>query len=308
MPDINLQYLRRNEIDIIKWDRCIDEAANGEIYAYSWYLDVMASSWDALILGDYAAVMPLPGRSKYGIKYVYQPAFTAALGVFGKNISSNLIMDFINAVSEKFRLVEVSMNEGNLLDEKVPSVVLCNNFVLDLSPQYSELFNNYRNNIRRNVQKAQQYGCYFKVGIPIGEVIQLSESHMRNVTNVKAGDYVRLRKLYNFLLERKQAMSYGIYTSAHQLVASCIFFFSHNKAYYIVVGNHPNGKTLGASHLLIDRFIHEHAGKNLILDFEGSDIPGLAFFYSSFNAVRKTYPALRINRLPLWIKLLKKLK
>jgi hypothetical protein len=308
MADNNLRYQRRNSIDKVKWDRCIDEATNGEIYAYSWYLDTMASDWDALIFGDYEAVMPLPKRSKYGIKYVYQPAFTAALGVFGKNVSQQLVKKFINVVSEKFRLVEVSMNEGNLLDEQPGSIILCNNFVLDLSPEYSILFDNYRENIRRNVQKAQQYGCYFKKDIPVDEVIRLSEMNMRSVTNIKPDDYIQLRKLFDLLYARKQAMSYGVYTSANQLVASCIFFFSNNKAYYIVVGNHPNGKTLGASHFLIDRFIHEHAGSNLLLDFEGSDIPGLAFFYSSFNAAHKTYPALRINRLPFFINALKKLK
>ncbi|HQW43835.1 MAG TPA: hypothetical protein PLX74_06630, partial [Chitinophagaceae bacterium] len=86
----------------------------------------------------------------------------------------------------------------------------------------------------------------------------------------------------------------------------CIFFFSHQRAYYILVGNSPNGKTIGASHMLIDAFIKDYAGKNIALDFEGSDIPSLAFFYSSFGAVHETYPALKINRLPFYLKWMKK--
>jgi hypothetical protein len=88
-------------------------------------------------------------------------------------------------------------------------------------------------------------------------------------------------------------------------VASCIYFFSNKRAYYILVGNHPNGKTLGASHYLIDRFIHDHAGRDLLLDFEGSDIRNLAFFYTSFGASLETYPAIRMNRLPWWIRWMK---
>ena len=34
--------------------------------------------WDALVLDDYAAVMPLTWRRKYGTRYLYQPAFTTA--------------------------------------------------------------------------------------------------------------------------------------------------------------------------------------------------------------------------------------
>jgi hypothetical protein len=44
----------------------------------------------------------------------------------------------------------------------------------------------------------------------------------------------------------------------------------------------------------------------MLLDFEGSDIPNLAFFYSSFGAVNQAYPALKINRLPFYLKWLKR--
>ena len=62
---------------------------------------------------------------------------------------------------------------------------------------------------------------------------------------------------------------------------------------------------MGTSHYLIDRFIFNNAGKNLLLDFEGSDLRNLAYFYSSFGSVHEAYPALRINRLPWWAKLFK---
>ena len=89
------------------------------------------------------------------------------------------------------------------------------------------------------------------------------------------------------------------------LEASCVFLFSHKRAYYILVGNHPNGRTLGASHALIDAFIKDHAGQDLSLDFEGSDIRNLAFFYSSFGAQEEKYAAIKLNRLPWWMKWLK---
>jgi hypothetical protein len=72
------------------------------------------------------------------------------------------------------------------------------------------------------------------------------------------------------------------------------------------VGNHPNGKTIGASHALIDAFIKDHAGQNLLLDFEGSDIRNLAFFYSSFGAGEEKYTGIKMNRLPRLLQLFKK--
>ncbi len=41
-----------------------------------------AGQWDALVLDDYQAVMPLTWRSKFGIRYLYQPAFTQQTGIF----------------------------------------------------------------------------------------------------------------------------------------------------------------------------------------------------------------------------------
>ncbi len=122
------------------------------------------------------------------------------------------------------------------------------------------------------------------------------------MTNVKTEDYNNFIDLYHYLNQKNQAITYGVYSSNNELVTSCVYFFSGNRAYYILVGNHPHGKTLGASHYLIDRFIYDHAQQNLILDFEGSDIPNLALFYSSFGAQLETYPFLKINNLPFWIR------
>jgi hypothetical protein len=62
---------------------------------------------------------------------------------------------------------------------------------------------------------------------------------------------------------------------------------------------------LGASHLLVDSFIKDHAARNLTLDFEGSDVQTLAFFYSCFGAVEEKYTALKLNRLPWLLKWVK---
>ncbi|MGZ3950491.1 MAG: hypothetical protein ACXVBZ_03805, partial [Flavisolibacter sp.] len=83
MPGGEIYYKRRHEVEIDKWDRCISGSSNGLIYAYSYYLDATADNWDALVLNDYQAVMPLPWRKKFGVFYLYQPSFAAQLGVFG---------------------------------------------------------------------------------------------------------------------------------------------------------------------------------------------------------------------------------
>ncbi|MEO7983606.1 MAG: GNAT family N-acetyltransferase [Bacteroidota bacterium] len=304
LPDI--QYLTRQEIDTIKWDDCIEKAGNGLIYGYSFYLDTFSKHWDALVLGDYEAVMPLTWNKKFGIRYLYQPFLTAQLGVFGNELTEEKISFFIKKIPASFRFIEISMNSRNAEGLPAGSSTHRSNYVLDLDKPYEALYNNYRDNIQRNIRKAWQSGCSFQKGFDAEQVIELAVQQMKSQGNEEKENITHFRKLFEYLHAREMANTYGIFSSQRELIASSIFFFSHQRAYYILVGNHPAGKTVGASHALIDGFIKEYAGKKMLLDFEGSDMPNLAFFYSSFGATHEVYPAFKINRLPFFLKWMKK--
>ncbi len=300
-----IRYVERKDIDIVKWDHCVNEASNGLIYAYSYYLDKMSRHWHGLVMGDYESVMPLTWNKKYGLHYLYQPPFTASLGIFGNQFNDDIINTFISAIPQKYKLVEIDMNYGNNLLVSSDFFTIRNNYTLDLNKSYSGIAGNYRDNIKRNIRKAEQLHCRYASNIPIDDVIALSKMQMQKVSRLSVEDYKRFKDLFEHLQQKQMAITCGVYTAANELVASCVYFFSHSRAYYILVGNHPNGKTIGASHYLIDRFIFEHAEQPILLDFEGSDIRNLAFFYSSYGAAIENYPALRINRLPWWARLFK---
>lgn len=301
----NLQYLHRHQIDTNKWDQCIDRATNGLIYARVVYLDHMTTTWDALVLGDYEAVMPLPVRKKWGIQYIYQPAFIASLGIFGNQLTAALIEQFIRAIPSTFKLIDLRLNYGNNFSQLQGVVRLHNNYVLSLQAPYEQLFKQYRENIRRNIKKAQQLGNRYATDIEVEEVVSLARLQLDHIIELRQGDYDNFIRLYHTLKQQGRAMACGVYTQSGELVSSCVYFFSNKRAYYILVGNHPNGRTLGASHYLIDRFIHDQAGQDLLLDFEGSDVRNLAFFYESFGAQQEVYATLWINKLPWWVKLIR---
>ena len=319
---MEISYLTYQQIDKTKWDACISHADNGLIYAYSFYLDAMAKNWDALVLSDYEAVMPLTWNKKYGIYYLYQPAFTACLGVFGKSLNAETVTAFLQAVPAKFKYWDIYFNSGNLFKLSEFNLYQRMNYVLDLNETYENIYKAYRDNIKRNIKKSKQFGLSIHKNIPVNEVVQLAKEQAGKLSSLADDDFIRFEKLYELLYSPlagspnggKQAITYAVYlplaggpnVGENQLMASAVFFFWHNRAYYIMVGNHPNGKTLGASHALINAFIKDHAGQNLLLDFEGSDIPSLAFFYSSFGAVEEKYSAVKLNRLPGVVRWLKK--
>lgn len=148
-------------------------------------------------------------------------------------------------------------------------------------------------------------GCTIEKDFDAEKVIELAVQQMKSQGQETAENIERFRNLYQHLHDRQMAMTYGI-SLKNELLASCIFFFSHQRAYYILVGNSPNGKTIGASHMLIDAFIKIIPGKILCWILKVLTFPALLFFYSSFGAVHETYPALKINRLPFYLKWMKK--
>ena len=301
-----IQYLPYEQIDKQKWDNCIAASANGLIYGYSFYLDAMSKHWDALVLNDYECVMPLTYNKKYAVYYLYQPAFAASLGIFGNNLSGEIINEFLKNIPAKFRYWDIYLNQGNYFKLKEFDLYERMNYVLDLRNSYENIYVHFRDNIKRNIKKCVQSNAVIKTKIPVQDVIKLSRERSQAIAGYTDTDFKNIQGLYEFLFKQGKAITYGLYNSREKLMASAVFFFSHNRAYYILVGNDPDGKTMGASHALINAFIKDHAGTELLLDFEGSDVPSLAFFYSSFGAVEERYPGLKLNRLPFWMKLFKK--
>lgn len=299
----DIRYIPQQDIDTYKWDQCIEKATNGLIYGYSFYLDQMAVHWDALVLNDYEAVMPLTWNSRWGIKYLYQPFITAQLGLYGQSVTPALTDDFIKSIPPSFRYIDILLNAGN--QPLSNAVSRRSNYILPLNRPYDTIADQYNENLKRNIKKSEQAGLTLKTNIDVELVIRLAAAQMREHGHESADNINRFRNLFTVLQEKNMARTYGIF-QGEQLGASAVFFSSHQRLYYILVGNHPSGREMGASHALIDALIREQAGTGQILDFEGSDIPGLAAYYRAFGAVEEPYPALKINRLPFFLKWLKK--
>jgi hypothetical protein len=297
-------HLKNQEIDRSKWNECIRLATNTCPYAYSEYLDALCPNWEALILEDYRWVMPLPIKKKYGIRYLYQPFLIPYLGLFGQNIDATLVKIFIDAIPSKFKWVDITLNPATTDHFGSNPITDRTNFVLSLKDDYTTLRSNYRSNHIRNLQRSEKMNFLVDRSVAPERIFELAEKHLG-----PQGHFPSLHKQSFLTLIKNwqaagKAICYGIRLQ-DRLLASAIFLIDEKRAYYLVVGNHPDGKTVGASHSLINAFIQDHAGRDILLDFEGSDVPSLAFFYEGFGSRKEKFGWLRINRLPRWIAWLK---
>ncbi len=305
-----IQYLKRNEIDIAKWDKCIAEAANGLIYARSWYLNNMADNWDALVFNDYEAVMPLTWRKKYGFYYLYQPFFTVSLGLF-TNTKAVGIADFLKAIPSKFTYWDIDISETYTLPEPNPVAALTVhrrlNLFLDLKKNASALTGQYSRLAKRSLEKSHKHNLVIVRNDTPEDIIALyRKTYHTEHPRIAGKDYRALIDCCNMAAGRRYLKTYTAHTPEGEAVAFYIVLYDNNFVYSLVGGSTANGKSMGAFYLLTDAAIQDHAGSNKIFRFEGSDISGIAFFNRQFGPTPAHYWHLRMNRLPFPVKFLKK--
>lgn len=296
-----IQYVKRQHLDVAKYDFCIEHSIQSRIYAFSWYLDIVADHWDVLILDDYKAVMPIPWKQKYFIKYVTQPFFCQQLGVFArKKISKELVLDFIQNIPNKFFRISLQLNAENNIDGE--KLVKKNNYVLALNKTSEVLIAGFSNNRKRDLKKA------IASSLIIDEDISVKEFFKFYLLNDKYYDkHNSIKNVLENILQIKNGSLklYGIRSDG--VLISCVLLLDDMKRLTYLVPVHNNlSKKNGAMTLLITTIIKKHQNSEYILDFEGSMVNGVASFYKSFGAKTSQYQQLKYNNLPYLLNFFKR--
>lgn len=304
MSDDHIKYVRRENIDTSKWDRCIEESLNGLIYANSAYLDNMAKNWDAFISGDYEAVMPLTWNIKWGIKYLYQPPLCPQLGVFSsQKISEELIKCFIEQVDKHFKFAEIFFNYANYH----PAFKTHQNYVLDLNRSYDDLSGKFKNVLRKNLKRASRFEFIYTANYNLDQALLIHQEEYQDRTpHVRNTDYTNFQRLCHILQKNNELLIRAAMDAEKDVACIAVLLIKQRRIYLIETTTTNNGRQMQANHFLMDRIIQEFCGKNLILDFVGSDIPGIALFYQNFSPDEQPYFFYRRNKLPWPINILKK--
>jgi hypothetical protein len=262
----------------------------------------MAKHWDGLVLEDYKAVMPLTWNRKWGINYLYQPPFTQQLGIFSSlDIDEVLVKKFLAAIPTHFRFAEIFLNYKNSLKILKQHT----NLILELNKPYDFIRSNYSNDLTKNLSIANRYKLKYIKNIDPDLVLKGYQQRTGpRVPHVREKDYKRFEKLCTLLLKENALILRGVYEEEVFLCGS-LFLKHDNRIYLIESITWPAARKKRANHFLLDKFIQEFSDTNLIVDFEGSDIPGIASFKKNFGSKNQPYFFYRFNRLPFlfkWIK------
>lgn len=295
--------LRHHQINKAAWDACLQHSDNALAYAHSSWLDAMCPNWQGIVCGDYEAIMPLPVRQKLGVQYVFSPAFTQQLGLFGKSLSTGaLLPTCIGVVKNNFRYAELLLNYTNALS----TATMRNNLVLDLSRDVREIEAGFTNDLYKNLKRAGKFGLLYKQMEDVGEAIDLYREHYARQMGMHTADFEWFRLLMEQWQKKGWCFVRRVETADGNLLACGVFVLFRKRIYNLASTTLPNGRMMEANHWLFYELLKEFAGKVEWLDFEGSDLPGIARFYQKFGAVAQPYYVEIVNDLPPILRWLKR--
>ncbi|NOU37707.1 MAG: hypothetical protein HOO89_03270 [Ferruginibacter sp.] len=304
-----IKYFTYKDIDKTKWDACVINAHNSLIYVHSFYLDNCTNkNWDALILNDYEAVLPITFRKKIGIKYLYQPAFLQQAGIFSANVlSKELINEFILLLMSKFKFAEINFNYATeVYNTKLLNVTNKNNFIISLHKNIGALFFSCNDNFKKNVKRASNNFFEYIQSDNVEEAIFFyKDLYHKKMHSLTSTDYKALILNATYLQKQNNLIIRNIYYNNIKY-ATIVLLKYNNRLYNVASSVTIDGRKLRANYFLFYKVMEEFSNQNLILDFEGSDIDGIASFYQSMNPINQHYFFVKYNNLPWYIKFFKR--
>lgn len=216
----------------------------------------------------------------------------------------------MDEASSRFKFAEFTVNYENLIDWKQEDFKqnLRNNFILQLGSGYKNIYKAYNTYIKQRLNRLQKFSLQYKKSDEVASSIKLyKELYHERMSSLSDKDYNQFSKLCKWYLKNDQVISRQVYNKdGKELLASVLLLKDDNRIYNIISCILPNGKKLLANYFLYNELILEFSDNDIILDFEGSDIPGVSYFYNKFAGENQQYAFVKFNRLPLPIRLLKK--
>ena len=298
-------YLDNPDIDRGKWDNCIKSSPGVKPYAYSWYLDIMAPGWKALIDDDYKAIFPITGFKRFGIQYIATPIFLPQLGAYSPEKPPSIVInDFVDSIPEFYRLIDLCV--GQKPDTNGYEVTEKSNFELDLSKPYEKLRDNFSSHCRRNIQASVKIMPEIVSDILPDELIGLFlENKGKEIRGIKTRDYHRLSSLMNFCNKNNKGKIIGVRDSGKRLIFGLFLIETEGNITMLLVVNTTESRNRRLGYFLVNELIKAHSQTKTILDFAGSSIPSIASFMESFGSINVPVYRIYRNRLSWPVRLMK---
>ena len=302
MPTDQIDIIPSHQVDKEKWDSCIDRSSNSLLYAHTYYLDQLADNWDGIVMDDYTCVMPVPWRKKAGIRYCYDVPFIQQLGYFNtRELDHTKLLDgFLRFI----KYGNYNFNYSNTAIYHLPGVKTATNFIIDIADKET-INNNFTKSFLQSLNNSEQYDLSYHPA-SAGEAIGMyRDLYGADLKNISGSDYKNLKLLTEFLTLQDKCVARKIINKGGEILSVVLLLKDYKRLYNIINAVSQEGRKTEANYFLYTEVFNEFAGKGLLFDLEGSELPGVKSFYKKMGAIDQPYYRMHINNLPFPLKLFK---
>jgi len=299
MPQ-RFKYIKHGDIDFERWDACVSSVQSPQPYGFSWYLNWLVPSWDAVVYGDYEVVLPIFPQQKKSFTFTTRPFGTQSTGPFSKiQLTAQWTEEIIAAAMSHLKYGEFFLAPGTPMPDHFTAKSL-SNYSLETSDCYDALYQGYSKQNKRNIKKANEIELHWAEWSNIDEAISLWKNNTQAQTSITDANLDRLKKLLEFCNYQKKGTLYAVRDEYNQLIGAHFWIIVEGRSTLLLNATNDYGKANGVSAWLIDQHIRTVASTAHTIDFEGSSLKGLARFYRGFGATDHPFFMHIENRLPLW--------
>lgn len=282
-----IKKVKRKDLDIEKYSNALNTSINYRVYAEHWYLDVLTDEkWECLVYGDYEVIMPIPLQYKLGVKFVLQPIYCQQLGVFYKEPISEELFKHFKEKLYKYRVRVYHFNEENVSKFEIKGASRVNH-LLDLNHDFSEIFKNFERDRKKDFRRNEKLNLKIIEELNIDEFFEIYKLEYKELGKVAKEDRIRL--VIEKLMEKNQFRAFTLKNAENKTIAISFFIISKHRMILLYSVRNKSIETKGAFAYLMSSIIEKFSKKNLILDFEGSNLKGIADFNESFGAKKHYY-------------------
>jgi len=147
-------------------------------------------------------------------------------------------------------------------------------------------YNKYTKNLKRNINKGLKNRLEISKNIEIDAFILMKKTHAKH--KIKKKELYKIKSLIIEIIKKEKGTLYGI-KKEDELIAIAFFTKSNNRLIHLFSVSNSIGKKFGAIPFLFNTIIKNNANTNVVFDFEGSMIEGVAKFFKSFGSENNPY-------------------
>lgn len=240
-------------------------------------------------------IIRIPIKKQWTGWFPFIPAMLQKIEM-GNSFDANMQETLVWSIFQKYPCGNISFPFSI---KNLPQGVHCtprSNYVLRLDQPHSELYRRYNRSHKENLKIARKKGISISCIMSSEEFVGFYQMHAHPTIPSEYKKTNILLPVISKCMDLKQGFMIGAKNSSGQWLAMAFLSHYHNRIVYHLSCVSDEGRNCSAMFPILDHLIEKFAQTDNVLDFEGSMIPGVAYFMKGFGSLDEKYYLYSWNR------------